>query len=265
MCGRNLGVIACAVAMLIAPATALGQQFSIGGIDASDGGVAGGAIGTGIDIVGGTVYQNAFQTPGAIGEPNQVFIGVVPDLVYDSYLTVDSGPVEAAPGYDGSGIGTASEAPGSMGFTANSYRGLWFFAGPFQNAFAVDKPGFGPGYQLFLGRITHTGSMQGRIQVAFAEPGDTNFSYIVGDIIEPAEFGISAAGTITENNDGAPLGMTANGYAMAFIKKEFQVDIEGTTYTVSDIYLQSLNVVPSPGAAAPLALMGLAVGRRRRR
>ena len=71
----------------------LATAFSIGAIDASDGTVVGGRPGTGIDIVGGMIYQNAFASPSAVAEPNAAFLVFEPNLEFDSYLTVDSAPV----------------------------------------------------------------------------------------------------------------------------------------------------------------------------
>lgn len=257
----NLWVVACAVTSLAAAVP--GQSFSIGAVDASGGTVGGGAPGTGIDIIGGTIYQDAFGGLGSTGEPTQAFIDLFPtlqNLEYDTYLTIDSGPVEPAPGYDGSGIPAASEASGSPGFSASGYRGIWFVTGPFIPAYLVEKPGFGSSFSIFLGRITHTGTLEGRIRVAISEPGDVLPKNIEGDISSDVNpFAIDFIGTDT---GGTPLDMAPN-YAMAFVKKEFQVDIDGTTFTVSDIHLQAL-FIPAPAGVAPLALLGLAATRRRR-
>ena len=100
--------------------------FTLGAIDA--GGVTGSDPLANLAVVGGTIYQNSFGTD---FEPNQAFMGVAPELQYDSYVTVDTAPVTPAPGYDGSGVPGAGWVPGSVGFGASSVSGAWFVSGPF--------------------------------------------------------------------------------------------------------------------------------------
>ena len=254
----------CAAAMLALAGAASAGNFSIGAVDASDGTIAGGRPGTGIDVTGGSIYQDGFGSPSPTGEPSQAFIGLVPSLEFDSYVTIDRGPVQPAPGYDGTGYDGAQQAPGSTGFTATSYRGSWFRVDPagFSQAAAVeDKPGVN--YQLFLGRITHTGTLSGKIAVAIAEENSPGFTTIEGDIVTEDNI---AAGLITHDVDGAllvkPQVTPDRGYA--FVAKQFEVVIGSTTYTVTDIFLQNV-VIPTPGAMGLLGVAGVAAVRRRRR
>ncbi len=254
--------IVASVAIGCCPLVAAAQQFSIGAVDASNGTVVGGVVGTGIDIVGGTIYQDPAQTLGATGEPLQVGIGLEPYLEFDTYLTIDTGPVEAAPGYNGADVTGVFEAPGSSGFTSASYRGSWAPFPSFVDAVANTKPGVGSVWEIFLGRITHTGTLQGTLDVAFAEPGEQpNFKQITGDLVTESEFS-AGLGRISSDSLGNPLAMSPT-HVVSFIKKEFQHDINGTTYTVSDIYIQSLPI-PGPGVMGLVLLSGAYASRRRR-
>ena len=246
-------------AVLALAGAAVAGPFSIGTVDASDGLVAGGLPGTGLDFNGGVVYQDGFGTPGNTGEPNAAFLPLAPSLANDTYLTVDSGPVSLT--YNGSDVAAAGEAPGSPGFVGGGYRGAWFVSGPFVNAFATTKD-FGNGpeatWEIFVGRITlNGGSLSGHLAVAFAEPGDANFSTIEGDL----NFGAYDAGWdfITTDNTGRPLAKAGQGRGYAWVVK--------TTDTpqglVHDIYLQNVPV-PTPGAMGLLGVAGLAAIRRRR-
>ena len=104
-------------AVLALAGAAVAGPFSIGTVDASNGLVAGGLPGTGLDFNGGVVYQDGFGTPGNTGEPNAAFIPLAPSLEFDTYLTVDSGPVSAtlAPGWYAAVFGT-----GAFGATLGS-------------------------------------------------------------------------------------------------------------------------------------------------
>jgi hypothetical protein len=252
-------------AVLALAGAAVAGPFKIGAVDVSDGTVAGGVVGTGLDFNGGTVYQDAFGTAGNTGEPNQAFIGLAPSLEFDTYLTIDHGPVEASPGYNGGLVAAASDVPGSQGFVGGGYRGAWFVAGPFVDA--VDPTTDDKSWQLFVGRITLLGgSLTGRIAVGFAEPGDAAPSTIVGDLVTPEQLA-AGQGIITENSVGDPLfkyyNDPSNPRGYAWVNKSFTTVIGNETYTVNDIWLQNV-AIPTPGAMGLLGVAGLAAIRRRR-
>lgn len=244
-------------AILALAGVAVAGPFSIGTVDASNGLVAGGLPGTGLDFNGGVVYQDGFGSAGNTGEPNQAFIGLVPSLANDTYLTIDSGPVQPAPGYSGNGVAAAGEAPGSPGFVGGGYRGAWFVAGPFVQSFPTIKNGENT-WEIFVGRITlQGGSLSGRLAVAFAEPGDANFSTIAGDLVTEDQVA-NYEGIITTDITGRPLAKAPNrGYA--WVIKAF----DSPQGRVHDIYLQNVPV-PTPGAMGLLGVAGLAAIRRRR-
>ncbi|MCA9292404.1 MAG: hypothetical protein KDA20_01170 [Phycisphaerales bacterium] len=249
----------CAAAMLALAGAASAGNFSIGAIDAGNGTFAGSRPGTGIDITGGTIYQDSFGTPGATGEPNAAFIPLAPSLEFDSYLTIDSGPVTAS--YAGGDVAAVGPVPGTIGFSASDFRGGWFLSGNFVPAFAVsDKPNVS--YELFVGRITHTGTLSGKLSVAIAEENSAGFKTIEGDIVTDPQ----AGGLITHDVNGNRLVKNIldpnSGYA--WVAKEFQQVVGSTTYTVTDLYLQNVTLVPTPGALGLLGVAGLGAIRRRR-
>lgn len=254
---------ACLAVLCLSASASAGAAFSIGAVDASDGTVPGGRPGTGIDVIGGTIFQHPSAFAGATDEPNRTGPFFPPlTIIFDTYLTVDRGPNEFAPGYSGQDVGPATEASGSPSFTDTNYRGAWYVTGPFINAFeAYNKPE--GAWQLFLGRITHTGTLSGKIAVAIAEENSPGFTTIEGDIVTEDNI---AAGLITHDVDGAllvkPQVTPDRGYA--FVAKQFEVVIGSTTYTVTDIFLQNV-VIPTPGAMGLLGVAGVAAVRRRRR
>ncbi len=219
--------------------------FSIGLIDASDGAL-GGQVGTGLDVIGGMIYQDPLGGAGATDEPNQVLIGGFPTLEFDSYVTVDSGPVEPAPGYDGSDVGPASDIPGPPGFTTTSFRGAWFVP-MFTKAFAAIKSGDAT-WEVFVGRITHTGMLSGRLATSITEVAVPGFRNIAGDIVTEAELA-TGQGIFTTDVNGLTLFNAAAGTGgYAWVAKQQPVAIGATMYTVSDIYLQFV-LFPCPGDA----------------
>ena len=255
---------ACLAVLCLSASASAGAAFSIGAVDASDGTVPGGRPGTGIDVIGGTIFQHPSAFAGATDEPNRTGPFFPPlTIIFDTYLTVDRGPNEFAPGYSGQDVGPATEASGSPSFTDTNYRGAWYVTGPFINAFeAYNKPE--GAWQLFLGRITHTGTLSGKIAVAIAEENSPGFTIIEGDVVTEAQLA-AGLGWIREDVDGAPLvGAHFENCAYAFVRKEFEVDIEGVTHTVSDMYIQALPY-PAPGATGLALIAGACAVRRRGR
>ncbi|MCA9293239.1 MAG: hypothetical protein KDA20_05440 [Phycisphaerales bacterium] len=257
-------LVQCGLCMVALAPTGLGQHFGVGIVDASDGTVVGGVAGTGINIASGEFFQHPLETPG-IGEPNQAIMSLFPELQYDTYLTVDSGPVETVPGYDGSGYGQSNQFSGSPGFTASTYRGVWAVSSldPPESVL-VDKPGFGQAEQLFLGRLTYTGVLQAAISVNLYQGAPDDPALIVGDVVTPQDVA-NGIGWIDSDIDGHLLDIFFTDYRYAFVQKNFNVDIDGTTYTVSDIYLQSLRVIPAPSSSILGCIIMYWSSNRRRR
>ena len=214
----------------------------------------------GINITGGTIYQDGFGGAGATDEPNQAFIAPVPSLQYDSYVTIDRGPIEAAPGYDGTDVPPASSLAGEGGWTTTTFRNAWtvFDSGGVTAFPKVKEPAPGTSHELFLGRITHTGTLTGRLGAdIFEEFAPPVARTIVGDIVSEADLA-SGAGWILEDVSGTPLiAALAFNAGYAFVKT-------WQGYTVTDIYLQSLTMVPSPGAPGLALIAGACAVRRRR-
>ncbi|MCA9293517.1 MAG: hypothetical protein KDA20_06865 [Phycisphaerales bacterium] len=239
--------------------------FSINSVDASDGTVGGGLVGTGLNFNGGVLYQDPFGTAGNLGEPNQAGIALAPSLAFDSYLTIDRDPVEAAPGYDGTDVAQPFEWTGSPGFDANGYRGGWNVLG-FVNSFQAPKDfwyGTEETRQIFVGRITLDGGfLSGRLAAVIREPGDATLLTIAGDLNDEGS-NWQTWDYITSDITNRPLAKASQGRGYAWVVKSFDVDIEGTTYTVHDIYLQNVGL-PSPGAMSLLGLAGVCATRRRR-
>ena len=227
--------------------------FSVGVVDASDGTIPGGRPGTGIDIIGGTIFQVVDSGPPWVPPP----IPSEPS-VYDSYLAVDYAPVS-----DDWVASPVEEVEGSLGFGPSDYRGAWHAPGSFAHSwFALENGQLIS--QLFLGRITHTGAFEGRLALDLHEDLSPGYTTIIGNIVTPAELN-SGLGWITHDINGTALtAWSLDGDIYAFVRKEFEVDIEGVTYTVSDLYIQSLTPVPTPGALTVLASAGLVAIRRLR-
>ena len=239
-------------ACVVASPTLARPSFSIGAVDAADGMVAGSRPGTGIDLAGGVFFQ--VEDPGPPWVPPPPF---PVHAEFDSYVTLGSGPWE--PGSFNPPIDPVETGPG---FSDSNYRGGWYVSGPFVDAFeAIDKPGVS--WQLFLGRFTHTGNLSGRVALALAEEGAAGFRTVMGDIVTPSEVN-GGQGWITEDVNGAALiGPQLTDEVYAFVIKEFEQEIEGVTYTVSDLYIQSLAPVPSPGGVGVCAVCGGCALRRR--
>ncbi len=261
--------IICAAAALALAGTASAGTFSIGAVDASNGDVSGGVVGTGIDIIGGEFYHDANEGLGATAEPNSNFFGFVPALEFDTYLTIDSGPITTT--YKGTDVGAASELltgnvgdPDAVGFTPNSYRGSWFIAGPPVGSFPTSGKPADANNEIFVGRLTYTGTLSGSIAVTIAEQDTFGTSQIVGNIVSETDVA-NGIGIITTDINGVSLtkSFTSRGYA--WVAKEFTTVIDSVTYTVSDIYLQNVLDVPTPGALGLLSVAGVAATRRRRK
>lgn len=228
------------IMVLMSAGSALAADgFAIGAIDA--GGVTGSDPLASLMVVGGTIYQNAF---GSDFEPNQAFIGLAPELEFDSYVTVDHSPVTAAPGYNGGDVPNASFLPGSTGFTGTSLGGAWFITGPFVSSVMNPSTNL---HEVFVARITHTGMLTGYLGTTISE-----------DNVTTRTVGSGLGATFDSDTMSSALEET-----YVWIVRETTVEIGGTNYTVSDLYLQQ--GVPTPGAVALLGVGGIAATRRRRR
>ena len=216
---------------------ALAEGFTIGAIDA--GGITGSNPLAGISVTG-EIYQNAF---GSDFEPGQTLLDIVPEIEFDSYLTIDRGPVLPAPGYDGSDVAAASFAPGSAGFSTNSVTGSWFVSGAFVDSFLNTSTGL---HEVFVARITHTGVLNGYLGTTLSEDNATTRTV-----------GSDLGATFDSDSMGANL---EQGYT--WLVRQSTAMINGIEYTVSDIYLQQ---VPAPSALGLLGAGGMIAARRRRR
>ena len=252
-----------AMAVLGLAGSAGAQHFSISRVDGSNGVIDGGMPGTGFDVISGE-----FSFGGTFGsEPSQAQLDAQPNLAYLSYVTIDHGPVEVSPGYDGSNVGspTVLVASGGAGTTNDRFRGLWSLSGMFVDSVSVNKPGFGAGEELFLGRICYTGIFfDGRLAITIAEGlSPTNGIRIVGDVVAEQDI-VEGLGWIDSDEFGNPLQIASTEYRYVIVRKSFQTNVNGTDITVSDIYLQSLRVVPTPATFSLFAFGGFASTRRRR-
>ncbi len=260
-------------AVLALAGAAVAGPFSIGTVDASNATVAGGVLGTGLNFNGGALYDLSSAQGGSLdntGEPSGFLFNNVAAVQFDSYITVDSGPTVPA-GYDGTGVASAGEAPGSLGFSATGYSGAWFVTGPFIDAFSNADPN--KPWELFVARITLTGGfLSGNLAVAFAEPTDATFTTIQGNLINEADLA-GNADIMTTDINGNPFDKTLQGRGYAWVVKQTasggtlggfgavpDVPAGAITY---DIYLQNVEV-PTPGALGLLGVAGLAAIRRRR-
>ncbi len=224
------------VVLVSAGSAFAGDGFEIGGIDA--GGVTGSDPLAQLSVIGGTIYQNAF---GNDFEPNNAFFGAFPDMEFDSYIAIDSGPVTAS--YDGSSVSSPTFAPGSGMFTATSLSGAWFVSS-IVDSFLNPTTDL---HEIFVARITHTGVLSGYLGTTISE-----------DHVTPHTVGSGLGASFNSDTTGTAL---LDGYI--WVTRESTENIGGTDYTVSDIYLQQ--GIPTPGALALLGAGGLVTTRRRRR
>jgi MYXO-CTERM domain-containing protein len=179
--------------------------------------------------ISGDFYQDPVGADVASGF-NLAVIAAFPDVVFDSYVSIGSAPVDADSTNAVSTVGVAD------GF------------GPFDTTGEVNGSFFAPGGtaqdsvddRIFLGRFTlNSGELTGEVLVGNLNEGSGSLDTFVLGI---------GGGT------NAPAGSV-----QAYQLVVEQSDFDGRA--VNDLYIEA---VPAPGAAGLLGFAGLAATRRRR-
>jgi len=185
--------------------------------------------------ISGNFYQNAFGADLSSGI-NPAFIPAFPAIVFDSYVSLGTGPVAA------SGINSVAVQ------VADSYGPFEFAAGEVNGSFfSTAQPGSVGGdsdFDIFLGRFTtlDDAGISGEVQI--------------GNLRRDG----AVVAVTTLLAIGGPA-VQAGDQAYQLRVESFQADADGQTVFVNDLYVEA---IPTPGAAGLLGLAGLAAVRRRR-